>query len=105
MIKKQLIFFVLEMKLFNSIIIIAFLIQRTKTNDQYCPSGWEYFENSCYKIYNFAMNYYQAQAYCPAQEESSYLADITSNSEFSWIQRYYQSNSYGDIWVSYLFWY
>ena len=64
-----------------------------------CPSGWEYFENSCYKIYNFAMNYYQAQAYCPAQEESSYLADITSNSEFSWIRSFFQANANGDVWV------
>jgi hypothetical protein len=57
-----------------------------------CSLGWEYFENSCYKIYNFAMNYYQPQAYCPKQEESSYLADITSDSEFSWIQSYFQAN-------------
>ena len=65
-----------------------------------CPIGWEYFENSCYRLYDYPMTFYQAQAYCPSQEATSYLADITSDSEFSWIQAISRSKSTGSVWVN-----
>ena len=74
----------------------AFIKQYEATG---CPLGWEYYENSCYRIYDFSMNYYKAQAYCPSQEPTSYLANITSDSEFSWIQVLSRTKSTKNVWV------
>ena len=34
------------------------------------------------------MSHYQAQAYCPIQSQTSYLADIVSDEEFKWLLQF-----------------
>jgi hypothetical protein len=53
----------------------------------------------CYFVFNYPLNQAAAQGYCPSIQESSYLANIQTDEEFSWIQSFVQTNSSGDVWV------
>ena len=64
-----------------------------------CPSGWLYFNQNCYKIFQFITMFWSAQAYCPQQLKTSYLADITSQDEFNWISDLVKTKSNYSVWV------
>ena len=49
-----------------------------------CPENWIPIDTSCYRIYNYPVNYYQAQSFCQSQQESSYMADISTDLELQY---------------------
>ena len=64
-----------------------------------CPSQWSMYNGHCYKVFNGGWTNAQAQAYCPSQQQNSYLAQIKTNDEYAWLQNFTQSKSTRDVWV------
>ncbi len=71
-------------------------------SENLCPSSWIFREGHCYKIFDTKITQFQAEALCRANQQSSYLAQITDDDEFYWMQEYVQKNSTSSVWVSVL---
>lgn len=65
-----------------------------------CPSNWTSHAGHCYKIFNTPVTQFQAEALCRENIKSSYLAEITNDEEFEWIQRFVQQFSNSSVWVN-----
>ncbi len=51
-----------------------------------CPLGWLFYGNSCYKLFQTALEFSQAQSFCSQQARGSYLIEINSDGEYSYIK-------------------
>jgi hypothetical protein len=66
-----------------------------------CPSGWSFYGNSCYKLYQKQLQFSEAQSYCSQQARGSYLVEINSDSEYSYIKSSVLNITNGqNAWVS-----
>ena len=65
--------------------IIYLLTLFNLINADSCPTGWSLYNSNCYKLFNLDLTFAQAQAHCPTQQPTSYLAQMTSLDELKWL--------------------
>lgn len=67
-----------------------------------CPSGWKFYGNSCYKFYDQTkLTFSQAQSFCSQQGKGSYLIEINSATEYSYINTTFLNTfTNSNAWVS-----
>ena len=73
-------------------------IKTTITKTLECPVSWDLVEKSgfCFKLFKIPnMTFFQALSYCPEQQPTSYLAEITTDEELG----YLNSKIKQDVWV------
>ena len=64
-----------------------------------CPSEWSMYDGHCYKVFNGNWTHAQAQSYCRAKQQNSYLAQIITNNEYEWLVNLIITKSTRDVWV------
>ena len=65
-----------------------------------CRSGWFLFVNSCYKLYQIQIYFAQAESFCSQRAIGSYLVEINSDLELSFLQSTFLDNIIRHVWVS-----
>ena len=74
----------------------------TNNSELRCPSNeWNLINKSgfCFKLFEKSnMTFIQALSYCPEQQPNSYLAEITTDDEFDYIN----STIKQDVWVLFI---
>jgi hypothetical protein len=67
-------------------IIIFITIQFINLITSFCPLEWKSYGDNCYNLFSTSLNHEAAQAFCPSKSRYSYLVEINSEEEFTWIQ-------------------
>ena len=65
-----------------------------------CPEEWSLYDNSCYKLFGLELNYAQAESYCSQQIQGSFLVEINSDLELSFLQSTFITHISVNTWVS-----
>ena len=65
-----------------------------------CPNSWIFRKGHCYKIFDTKITQFQGEALCRSNEKSSYLAQITNDEEFHWMQQFVQRVGSSSVWVN-----
>ena len=78
-----------------TLIILSFEIIVTLA--VYCPNNWTVYDDNCYQVLTKVEPFASAVKACPT---GSFLAEITSQSEFEWLQNFILKNiDKKSVWV------
>ena len=64
-----------------------------------CPNGWKFCSNFCFKRFEEKMTSIQAFSFCPRNQPTSYLAEISTHTEFLCIQSLANNESWVNIYL------
>ena len=65
-----------------------------------CPNNWVRLNTNCYNVFTTLLSYEEAIKFCSSQANNSYLAEIRSDFELSFLQTLVDSKaSRNPVWV------